>query len=552
MADKAGRISKKRERKQDSIDKTVLKKYSRGRRNYFDLGRISKKPERKEESIDKTVLKKYSRGRRNDFDNLKDKRLQRKLKVYESQHNEAAVQAAKSELLLTDQTGFLEAEGLEKTYHFKQRDIANAVDIASASKYFELKLDKFGPYRLSYTRNGRFLLIGGKKGHLATIDWKSKQLGCEIHVRETVRDVKWLHIETMFAVAQKKSVFIYDSQGVELHCLKKHHEPNRLEFLPYHFLLASVGKHGFLVYQDISTGREVADLFTRLGRCDCMAQNPHNAIINLGHHNGTVTMWAPSMKDPLVKMLCHRGPVRAIAVDNKGLYMATAGLDGQMKIWDVRTYKQLQSYYTPSPASCLSISQRGLLAAGHGPLVEVWRDAFTEKQKKPYMKHWFPSCSVDAMQFCPFEDVLGVGHSKGFGSLLIPGAGEPNFDALEANPYQAKKQRQEFEVKALLEKIQPELISLNPMDIVHVTTMPKKDDDDDEVKEKFQPRNKAKGRGSSRKLYLRKKGVEEQRKMEGIKELIKEKQKEKRESEINEHRGIKTVSALDRFQPRKK
>ena len=33
------------------------------------------------------------------------------------------------------------------------------------------------------------------------------------------------------------------------------------------------------------------------------------------------------------------------------------------------------------------------------------------------------------------------------------------------------------------------------------------------VKEKFQPRNKAKGRGSSRKLYLRKKGVEEQMKM---------------------------------------
>ena len=30
-------------------------------------------------------------------------------------------------------------------------------------------------------------------------------------------------------------------------------------------------------------------------------------------------------------------------------------------------------------------------------------------------------------------------------------------------------------------QIQPELISLNPMDIVHVTTMPKKDDDDDEV-----------------------------------------------------------------------
>ncbi|KAJ3012200.1 Small subunit (SSU) processome component [Thoreauomyces humboldtii] len=505
--------------------------------------------------------KKYDRAgtTTTELRSVRDQKLKSKLKKGEQTSRGAALAAAKAEFLLPSEAGYLEAEGMEKTWKFTQSQLKEHVDLSTSSKMFDLKLPDFGPYALDYTRNGRNMVIGGRKGHIATFDWKTGKLGCELQVRETIRDVQWLHNETMFAVAQKKYTYIYDNTGMEIHCLRAHTEVNRIEFLPYHFLLATVGNAGWLKYQDTSTGKLVAEQRTKLGRCDVMTQNPYNAVMHLGHANGTVTMWTPSVTTPLVKMLCHKGPVQAVAVDQGGKYMATTGLDGQMKLWDLRTYKMLQSYYTKTPASSLAISHQGLLAVGYGPNVSVWKDAFLTKQKEPYVSHLSPSNTINGLRFCPYEDVLGVGHSGGISSVIVPGAGEANFDTMEANPFQTKRQRQESEVHALLDKIQPEMITLGQDFVGSVDRAPQEviakekqiEWEANHPNEKFVPQHKARGKSSSMRRYLRKQSnVVDGKRIETRERLETEKagrEKERKRARGEDVDAVKPRTALDRF-----
>lgn len=183
---------------------------------------------------------------------IQDKKLRSHLSRQHLSQRRAAEHAALADEYLNgpapgEEAGFIVPEGpLERTHRVTQAEIKENVGIEVARKGFELRLDGgaggvgLGPYRSDYTRNGRHLLLGGRKGHLAAFDWQAGKLLCEIQVKETVRDVKWLHNSSFFAAAQKKYVYIYDQQGVEIHRLKQHIEVQRMEFLPYHFLLATV------------------------------------------------------------------------------------------------------------------------------------------------------------------------------------------------------------------------------------------------------------------------------------------------------------------------
>lgn len=80
-----------------------------------------------------------------------------------------------------------------------------------------------------------------------------------------------------------------------------------------------------LHYQDTSTGQIVASHRTRLGAVGGFSHNPYNAVVGCAHAGGVVSMWTPNITTPVVKMLCHRGPINALAYDPTGRYMVTAG-----------------------------------------------------------------------------------------------------------------------------------------------------------------------------------------------------------------------------------
>lgn len=185
----------------------------------------------------------YGRGKKIATNSVKDKKLRRNLQTLESAYQSASTKAQDAEILLEHSAGYLKSEApLERTYKVRQSEVREAVGTETAGKGgFELRLTAgLGPYVFDYSANGRGLLLAGRKGHVAGMEWRGGGLGCELQVGERVRDAKWLHNEQYFAVAQRRAVYVYDGAGVELHCLRKHVEVTGMEFLRHHFLLATV------------------------------------------------------------------------------------------------------------------------------------------------------------------------------------------------------------------------------------------------------------------------------------------------------------------------
>lgn len=59
---------------------------------------------------------------------------------------------------------------------------ATEVEEGAGRQVFDLSLTELGPYRVDVTRSGRLVVLGGRKGHLAMLDWHQLRTVCELQV----------------------------------------------------------------------------------------------------------------------------------------------------------------------------------------------------------------------------------------------------------------------------------------------------------------------------------------------------------------------------------
>jgi hypothetical protein len=64
-----------------------------------------------------------------------------------------------------------------------QEDIVQEAEVGASRKVFDLELPELGPYNIAFTRSGRHMALGGRKGHLAIMEWQQRHLVCEVQVQ---------------------------------------------------------------------------------------------------------------------------------------------------------------------------------------------------------------------------------------------------------------------------------------------------------------------------------------------------------------------------------
>ena len=164
------------------------------------------------------------------------------------------------------------------------------------------------------------------------------------------------------------------------------------------------------------------------------------------------------------------------------------------------------------------------------------------------MENSLKSPIVDT-KFIPFEDFVGIGTKDGFQNACIPGSGIANFDSFEANPFITTRQRQEQEVKNLLDKLPADTIVMNPHDI---GTVDKAEPEvikaeekalREEMERKMREKSAKKRKRKEDKGKIKNSAVHDKKTREKIQETIREKEKDQIDMRLKAAKDIQFLTS---------
>jgi WD40 repeat protein/serine/threonine protein kinase len=146
-------------------------------------------------------------------------------------------------------------------------------------------------------------------------------------------------------------------------------------------------------------------------------------------------IWRATTEVPTLRLQAHQGRTMCVAYSPDDLYLASAGLDGKVKLWDARTYQLVDPPLLGhrGGVQCLAFRPDGkrLATAGNDAVVQIW-DVATHKSVLALYGH---TDAIYALAFSPDGRTVASGGWDGTVKLwnleLLSETGRRTGDGLE-------------------------------------------------------------------------------------------------------------------------
>ncbi|WKX95761.1 hypothetical protein Q1695_012314 [Nippostrongylus brasiliensis] len=271
-------------------------------------------------------------------------------------------------------------------------------------------------YSLCWTPEGKRLITGASTGEFTL--WNGTAFNFETILQahdSAIRAMTWSHNEQWLVSADHEGFIKYWQPNMNnVHMYQAHKdEPVRgLSFAPTDVKLASASDDGTVRIWDFARCVEERAMRGHGSEVRCVAWHPFKGMIVTGSRDSQqpVKLWDPRTGDCLTTLQDHKSSVMAVDWNKNGNWLLTAGRDHLVKLYDLRSMKEMYSY-KGHKKEVTSIAwhpiHEGLFVSGGGDGSIVYWLVENEKEVA-FLEHAHDQ-AVWAMKFHPMGHILATG-----------------------------------------------------------------------------------------------------------------------------------------------